>query len=43
MQNPKRELELDFNITEIKEKIDAIIIATAKSYQQRDKNDLFHT
>ncbi|GAO44734.1 hypothetical protein [Flavihumibacter petaseus] len=43
MQAPKRELELDYSLSEIKQKIDAIIEASVGSYLLRDKNEVFHT
>lgn len=42
-QNPTRDLQLDFNINEIKEKIDAVIKASTGSYQKLDKNDILNT
>ncbi len=42
-QNPTRDLQLDFNISDIKQKIDAIIKASTGSYQQLDKNDILNT
>jgi len=42
-QNPTKELQLDFNIIEIKEKVDAIILAGKGSYKTLDKNDVFNT
>lgn len=42
-QNPTRELQLDYNINEIKEKIDAVIKASTGSYQKLDKNDILNT
>lgn len=42
--NPSRELDLDFPIIEIKQKIDAVIEAGKLSgYKTLEKNDLFHT
>ena len=42
-QIPSRELELDFNIDEIKMKIEQIVKASTGSYQILDKNEIFNT
>ena len=42
-QNPTREVQLDFNINYVKEKIDAIVKVSTGSYLAQDKNDLLNT
>jgi hypothetical protein len=42
-QNPSRKIELDFNIENIKSKIDYVIEISGKEFQLKDKNDLFNT
>ena len=42
-QYPKREIDLDFNVNEIKTKIDNISKASTGSYMIQDKNDIINT
>ena len=42
-QYPKREIDLDFNVNDIKSKIDNISKASVGSYMIQDKNDILNT
>jgi hypothetical protein len=42
-QNPSRKLKLDFNINEIKSKIDSVLEVSSRGFQLKEKNELFNT